>query len=107
MSYSHCYYITAGSLVHECIRLNAFDCCCRGSFHPTTLLSNGILQTFEAHATGEHQAPGFGTKHRLLLPARGYPFTHATSYNTPQDGNHNAEAAGNWAGDPCRSSLTR
>src|SRR5215218_8770985 len=29
MSYSHCYYITAGSLVHECIRLNAFDCCCR------------------------------------------------------------------------------
>src|SRR5215213_4456493 len=32
MSYSHCYYITAGSLVHECIRVNAFDCCCRVNF---------------------------------------------------------------------------
>src|SRR5215212_8050148 len=31
MSYSHCYHITAGSLVHECIRVNAFDCCCRSS----------------------------------------------------------------------------
>jgi hypothetical protein len=32
MTYSHCYYITAGSLVHECIRVNAFDCCCSRTF---------------------------------------------------------------------------